>query len=549
MKKRTPTLYRLLLLLALATALMLRQLITDGYFSVISGDTVSYTSWAWQFNEALKEGILYPRWTSLNFWGYGSPTFILYSPLAFYLAALLNLFTGSLLLAMNLAKFTALFISAAGMFFLVKEFYSEKTALLTAAFYMMLPVNILQYYLFGGFASVISFAWFPLILLFIIRYLNNGKYRHLVYAGLCYGGLILTHLINAYMFTFVMVLFILQGCRGGNSARNLPAIPFIMTTGFLVAAGYLLPLAWEKRFVNLEAFIGLIYSDFFILPDLSGKLSPGHVWAVYYKTFLLNTAFYVALVLLFFIILRKLPRPAHTEAPVNISSFALILAISSIFLLFGISTPLWEIIPFFKFIQFPVRWLNIATFAIALLFASCCEAWSATGKAKGPLLIGSVLFGLCLAMDCHYVTNAPRFSKRELIPGKPVNWTFEHLPKGANLDNLNKYALSSEKAVIFKGKGEARIVAWKSAERTLQVTAQEPVTIRLATFNFPGWKAYLNGRQTDIRTEKETGAILVDVPRGSNLLRFMFEDTPVRWYGKVISLVSVGVIGALLLIL
>jgi len=181
----------------------------DSFFSCFISDTFTYTSWAWQFTEALKEGIVYPRWIPPNFWGYGSPTFILYPPLAFYLVTFFDIFTDSVIVAMNITKFIALFLSAAGMFFFIKEFYSEKIALLTATFFIFFPFNVFGIYLGASFVSQIYLVWFSPILLFIYKYFTYRKYQYLLYAGAFYGGLILTHLITAYMFTFVMVAFII----------------------------------------------------------------------------------------------------------------------------------------------------------------------------------------------------------------------------------------------------------------------------------------------------------------------------------------------------
>jgi hypothetical protein len=48
----------------------------------------------------------------------------------------------------------------------------------------------------------------------------------------------------------------------------------------------------------------------------------------------------------------------------------------------------------------------------------------------------------------------------------------------------------------------------------------------------------MDGIPTEIRTEEFTGAILINIPEGKHRLVIKFEDTPVRYYSKVISLVS-----------
>jgi len=120
MNYRRQVLFGVIFLFLLSALTMFRQIISTGYFSTITNDTFTFTSWAWQFIEALKQGILYPRWTPLTFWGYGSPTFILYPPLAFYLIALFNVFTHSIIVAMNITKFMSLFLTSMGIFYLIK---------------------------------------------------------------------------------------------------------------------------------------------------------------------------------------------------------------------------------------------------------------------------------------------------------------------------------------------------------------------------------------------------------------------------------------------
>jgi len=528
---------------------MAKQLQTHGYFSCTINDTYTYTSWAWQFIDALKEEIIYPRWTPLNFWGYGSPTFILYPPLSFYLVAFFNVFTSSVITAMNITKFLSLFISASGMFFLVREFYSERIALLSASFYIFFPFTILNMYLFGGFASTISFMWFSPILLFLYRYLEKRQYKYIFYAGACYGGLILTHLINAYMFTFVILIFVIYMSIVKRRKKDLIVIPFMTVIGLLVSAAYILPLVYERQFLNIEAFIGegggFHFGDFFILPNLTTKQLPDHFWPVYYNIFVFYVFFFIVLLLLFSYQSIKLRHDITMENAKVVNHFFIGITVVSIFLLFGISTSLWETIPFFKYIQFPARWLNIAAYAVIFLSAVNFLSLDIIYKTKKRHTITVLLFLVFFLLDFRYINSAPIFTEQELIPVKSINSTIEHLPAWVDVNKIDQNDNSQEKVVIKEGEGKTKIIAWKSAERLIEITSQNPLTLKIHTFNFPGWKGYIDGVQTEIKTNDGDGTIVINIPGGRHILKLIFEDTPIRYYSKHISVFLVITIFAI----
>ena len=536
--------YRDILFLFLLSALMMaRQLLSRAYFSAFIEDTFTYTSWASQFADSFKEGVLYPRWTPLNFWGYGSPTFILYPPLAFYLVTLFNILTGSIIISMNMAKFAALFFSGLGMFFLVREFYSERIALLSSSFYVIFPFNILQMYLLGTFSSTVSLMWFSPILLFIYRYINNGQRKHVIYAGVCYGGLILTHLINAYMFTFVMGLFTIFMLFQMKRWRALLAFPYAISVGVLVSAAYIFPVEHEMKFLDLKSFVGegggFKFSDFFVLPDLTSKLPSDHYWPVYYGTIVFYV-FFLCLLMVFFLLqllrLRLMIDKRHAYA---VGFFFLAMSAGTIFLLFGISTVVWRTIPFFEYIQFPTRWLNVTVFGIVFLSSACFYVLSEFYKpGKRNYLISILLFLVCLLLDFRYIGCGPVFPEQKLMPVKAVNYATEHLPSMVDLSRIERNVGEEDRVSISNVKGKAQVVSWESAERIIEATADTPVVLRIKTFNFPGWTAHIDGKKTQIKTEEGTGAILVDVPKGAHTVELAFVDTPVRFYSKIISLLS-----------
>jgi hypothetical protein len=543
MKIEKYTLIGILLLFVLSAILMLRQLMSDAYFSCIIQDTFEHTGWAWQFTETLKQGIIYPRWMPLKFWGYGSPIFVLYPPLAYYLVAFFTVFTGSVITAMNITKFLALFLSGAGMFFLVREFYPEKIALLTSSFYVVFPYTIFQFYCIGTFASTVSFMWFAPIILFAYRYMKNRHYRNILYAGLCYAGLILTHLVYAYIFSYVLVAFVLYMSVFERTYRNLTIIPAIIVLGILLSAAYILPLAFEKQFMHLDAITGegFNFAHYFVLPDMTDQFPSGSVWPVYYNTFLFHMLFLITLTLLFFSQLVKNLQTMKKENKLSVTVFFIGIALWSMFLLFGISTFIWKTVPYFKYISFPFRWLNIAAFAI--VFVSASGFWligHAYKKKRWNTFLLALLFLICLFLDYKYISSATFFSEHALLPVKVEKWvTTEYLPKWVATEKVVKKGTSKEKRVDIIGEGKATIIQWNAAERIIKMRAQEPLTVRMKTFYFPGWKAYLDDIPIPIKTEEGAGTMLIDVPKGRHVLILKFEDTPIRVYAKIISVITI----------
>jgi len=201
---------------------------------------------------------------------------------------------------------------------------------------------------------------------------------------------------------------------------------------------------------------------------------------------------------------------------------------------------LWETIPFFKYIIFPTRWLHITAFAAAFLSAPVFVPVFVDNRINRKCIyLPAILLLACIALDLSFITQALCFNKKELSPAIAVNWVMEHLPNGVRTDKIDKKDDNGNEAgYTIQDGGSARVVSWKSEERVVEVKAKKPVVVRFRTFNFPGWSAYLDGARAEISTETDTRAIMVNVPPGNHRLELLFKDTPIRRYGKLISLVS-----------
>ena len=75
--------------------------------------------------------------------------------------------------------------------------------------------------------------------------------------------------------------------------------------------------------------------------------------------------------------------------------------------------------------------------------------------------------------------------------------------------------------------------------------------IRLAdyTFYFPGWKVFVDNTEVPIEFQDMNyrGVITYKVPQGKHSVLVKFTDTKVRFLANMISVISIGVLGLLII--
>src|SRR5689334_4700927 len=157
------------------SALLIARQFTNPYFpSCVIDDSILHMSWVRQFSASLAEGNWLPRWLPDANGGYGSPVFIFYSPLVYYFTACLKLGTGSVVLAMKLARFLAFFLSGLTMFVYARGLLHNRVALLVALVYVALPFHVLDLSYWTLYAEPWAWIWFPLILMYLRQMLDAG---------------------------------------------------------------------------------------------------------------------------------------------------------------------------------------------------------------------------------------------------------------------------------------------------------------------------------------------------------------------------------------
>ena len=509
-------------------------------------DIIFHIFQADQFDRSIHEGFFYPRWVPDFNNGYGSPSFVFYSPLGYYLVSAVRLFTPSLTIAMIAAIWLGFFLSGVTMFVTTNKMFGGAGSVLPAVIYQILPFHLWDIYIRGTLAEFFAFIWFPLIILFMQKTIESRNKMAIVGLSLSYAGLILTHLVSGFIFSLVIAACFIYSYFRLRDKKPLIRTLCSLGLGLGLSAVYLLPVVFERKFVQIEYIVtcpvGNYKKNFLFTWDkvqtvLRNFYLPVHIGV------LLEVALFIFVVLL----MRKNKERLSNGQPLN---FFVFLFFAAFFLTTPLSRPIWDIAPGFPFLQFPWRWIPMMDLALCFLlgFLFSFGYMSSLGSVKLKRIVIYFLIALSLIS---FVT----ISQSRVIPDTSIS-KFLHPEQIKNLmDPPMEYApiwagnikkimseAKNEKVSVISGTALTDIVEWKSEKRVININASTSSLIRIATFYYPGWEAYIDNMRTEIKIEKGVGAMLIDIPEGRHIVVLKFEDTPLRYYAKIISLISFCVV-------
>ena len=486
---------------------------------IISQDILWHLVWSEQFQKTLMEGVLYPRWVDTPY-GYGSPTFIFYAPLSFYVISLISILTNSTIMSIKIAIYLSFFLSGISMYFFARKINGEHPGLISGVFYQLIPYHIFDLFSRGVIPELFAFIWFPLILLFIQDIYTEKKASSLGLMSLAYAGLIMTHLVSSFMVTFVIIgygLYLSLFVKEKGLLRMLCAT----TLGLGLSSIYLIPVIFERGFTHIELIKFLNYRDHFLF--LHKNLIKREFYPIVHGIAILEIAF---LAFSFLLIKKKLIKG-------NNIFFVVLLSIS-LFLLTPLSSLIWKYTPEFPNLQFPWRWLTFSGLSAAILGVNLIGNFTRDVRKCAIFVSSSLLIISLLIMLPISFFKDGEVDQWRMHPGlfAPIEY------RPVWLDDPRRILLPVEKATIIKGDGSVNILDWKSSRRVLSTISNNPLTIKFSTFYYPGWKASIDGKMNEPQIQKGTGSIMIEAPAGQHKIELIFEDTPVRHYGEFISIVS-----------
>ena len=113
--------------------------------------------------DALRAGVIFPRWFPDYTFGYGYPALNYYAPGSYYPPALLHLAGLDIVLSLRLSLTLGFALSAWWMFQLSRLYVSLWPAIVGVICFQFFPYRMIDLFVRGAFPEFTAFIWLPLI--------------------------------------------------------------------------------------------------------------------------------------------------------------------------------------------------------------------------------------------------------------------------------------------------------------------------------------------------------------------------------------------------
>ena len=499
----------------------------------------------------------YPHWAYTPAYNAGEPRFLFYPPLSWLLGGLLGIVLPALHLSWNAvpAAYTWLCLTLAGFtaFRLAGRYAAPRPALLVATLYLANPYLLFCAYERTAYGELLAAAWFPLLLLAAFA----PRPRVLAIA-IPIALLWLTNAPAAVMGCYALA--VLTAVRLLEPNRRIRAAITVAgtTLGLALSAFYLLPAAYERRFIQSE--LATVEGMQPVDSTLFHRMTPPTADNLYHDQ-VVHSASLLALLLGGLLVLLLVFKGVEVAAKYagkgqkkrpNYLLPSVVLTLLIGFLLTPWSLPLWTHIPQLAYLQFPWR---LCALLAPLLIVPAAERLGSLPTLSKYLLLTTPAAAVLLSLPA-YSSFAQSCDAEDSVPARvglfhsPLGTeaTDEYTPSDADQDQLTPHnppfwLLANTQDINTGAPGRpapgssdaAFPRAAGQAPQTLTVSTGAPEILVLNRRAYPAWQVLLNGRPAQ-QLERNDGLIAVALPPGEDTVTLTFRRTADRTLGLAISL-------------
>lgn len=531
---------------AFGLSLLLSILIVLPYFwlGTASGHDFEFHAASWlDVASQWKEGVFFPRWAGWANHGFGEPRYIFYPPLSWMLGAALTFLVPGVAVPI---LFIVLVQTFAGLsaYSLLRRLATPRAAVLGAACYVINPNALLMTYIRSDFAEQLACAFFPLIFLATLRlceYLEYSppKLSSLAFFALSFAGVWLSNAPAGVIVSYSMALLFAWAAVSQRSWRPLLRGMAGLALGFGLTAFYLVPAAYEQRWVNIGQALssGLVPAQNFLFTVIN---DPEHTWFNWIASICA-----LSLILLFGLAALASRQFAVGTSSANnrkASQAILVVGVAASLLTLRFTLPLWDHLPKLRFVQFPWRWMSIIAVAASYFLALVIQKhrgwiWFAI------ILVLSVPLASFLVQNTWWDPDEMPAQFAAIESGHGFDGTDEYDPLGDDHLDLPPNAplaaaLPADSADSTIPQATIRYLCWTAQKKEIVVNAKAEARIALRLLNYPAWQVQVNGKTVQPERTDDFNQMVIPIADGKSDIRVRFVRTLDRRVGNAASEIS-----------
>ena len=501
-----------------------------------------------------REGIFFPRWTEWANYGFGEPRFIFYPPLSWMLGAALGF-----VFPWNAVPgiFIVIAQTMAGLcsFALARRSLSVRAALFGAACYAGNPYALLIVYMRSDFAELLACALMPLVVLTVLQLCEPREHRRryapraTAFFAVVFAAVWLCNAPAGVMASYSVAIIFACAAVWEKSLRPLWRGAGGLALGFGLTSFYLLPAAFEQRWVNIAQALssGLQPSDNFLytmINDPEHNVFNGMASSVAILLMVMTGIAGIAAH-------RGIAGERESGEARRLWRVLLLLSAAATILMIRPSSVFWEHLPKLRFVQFPWRWMAMLAVPYGYFLAAAVArrrlAWI-WGAAVIVIIGGTATF---LVRSAWWDSEDIPVLQEAIAKDQGFEGTDEYDPAGDDHYNLPEKAprvqvLPAEESGGVTPKAEIRIERWTAEEKNLLVASGEPLRVALRLLNCPAWRVEVNGKTVTPQHAETNAQMILSLSPGTQRITVRFGRTSDRKLGTVISVVALLTLLALL---
>lgn len=515
-----------------------------------------------QLDHMMRQGIFFSRWAPDMAQGYGYPFFNFYAPLSTYIAEFISLLTQNLNMAVRVSFALSIYFSGVTAYLLARDHFSKMAALVTAVSYMYAPYLAYDIFFRGNLAETMAWPFMPLALWAMGRLARGaeqqrtGGRRYFIATTLSYTAILLTHNAFALIFSPLIGLYGIVEMMGthNKAERKLPLRRFVLISAALmlglgITTFFWLPALVERAFVHSDRLLVpptfVYWGNFITLAEIfapppivySDLLNPSPMRGLGLMPLLLALP-------AIFLGWKKFGRNGRLRQIAFFTSATAVYA----FLMLAISTPVWENIPLLEFIQFPWRLLGSAALTLAIVVGATIDLIPSDRHPRPQLAVAIAFIVLLIVSDLYFLDTrycpgleAPTIADMQEFErtSKTIGTTAkgEYLPR-----TVDEVPIDPATTPFAPTDATISIITDTPLHLEATITAAEPFTLTVNTFDYPGWTATVDGEPVPITPSDRYGLISLPVPAGEHTVEIDFGSTPLRKTAVFISYLSLAIL-------